>query len=121
MAKENRLTAPLPNVWMGVSDEGDRHERIGILRETPAAVRFISFEPLICDPGTVSLDGISWAIIGGESGKNHRLCELSWITEIANQCREAGVAVFVKQDSGLHSGAQGRIPDNIWAMKEWPK
>lgn len=88
---------PLKSVWLGVSDEGDRHARIDILRQTPAAVRFISFEPLIFDPGTVNLEGISWAICGGESGPGARPMEEEWARSLMQQCKAAGTAFFMKQ------------------------
>lgn len=90
---------PLPNIWLGVSC-GNRKQglpRIDILRTIPAAVRFVSFEPLLEDLGRVDLAGIQWAIIGGESGPGARPCDLAWIRSLVGQCREAGVAPFVKQ------------------------
>lgn len=96
---------PLPNVWLGVSDEGNQHGRLDILRDTPAAVRFVSIEPLIFDPGKVNLDGIHWVIVGGESGPNARPCELRWIDSIVKQCVASKTPVFVKQ-------LGGNIPDD---------
>lgn len=89
---------PLPNVWVGTSVENAAvAHRIDALRNVQAAVRFISFEPLIASVGAVDLTGIHWAIIGGESGRNARPCDLQWIRELIAQCREQNVAVFVKQ------------------------
>jgi protein gp37 len=65
--------------------------------------------------------GIDWAIIGGESGPNHRTVPYSAIRSIWQQCRDAGVPVFVKQDAGPKPGMQGRIEDEVWASKEFPK
>jgi len=91
----------LPNVWLGVSVEsGSYTKRINTLRKVPAAVRFISFEPLIGRVGKVNLDGIHWAIIGGESGPGARPMELEWAREIVEQCKAQGVACFVKQLGG---------------------
>ena len=59
-------------------------------------------------------------IAGGESGPNARPCQIEWIVDIAQQCKAAGVALFVRQDSGPKAGQQGRIPDDIWAIKEHP-
>ncbi len=88
---------PLPNVWLGVSVENRAAlGRINVLRETPAAVRFISFEPLL-SALTPDLTGISWAIIGGESGKGARPFHLSWARDLVALCREAGTTPFVKQ------------------------
>jgi len=67
----------------------------------------------------VDSGGIDWLICGGESGPGARPLELSWVRSIVNQCRDAGVPVFVKQDSGSRSGMQGRIPDELW-IKEFP-
>lgn len=64
---------------------------------------------------------IDWVIVGGESGARRRDADPGWITDIARQCQAADVPVFVKQDSGPRSGQQGRIPDDIWALKEFPE
>ena len=101
---------PLPNVWLGVSVEDQQRadERIPVLLECPAAVRFLSVEPLL---GPVDLNrpafngahflsataGIGWVIVGGESGPGARPCNLGWIRSVVEQCRQAGVPVFVKQ------------------------
>ncbi len=63
---------------------------------------------------------IDWVIVGGESGPNHRPCQVKWITDVVEQCRRACVPVFVKQDSGPRPECQGRIPDWAWACKEVP-
>jgi protein gp37 len=96
---------PLPNVWLGVSVENRKHglPRIDVLREVPAAVRFLSIEPLLEDLGQLDLTGIEWVIVGGESGPGARRMEPDWVRSIVAQCRAAGVAVFVKQ-MGSNSG-----------------
>lgn len=88
----------LPNVWLGTSVE-DRAAagRIELLRLVPAAIRFISFEPLIGPVGTVDLEGVDWAIVGGESGRSARPIRESWIDEIHYQCARYGTAFFFKQ------------------------
>lgn len=101
---------PLPNLWAGVSIESDDHQRRARqLARTPAAVRWISFEPLLgrvairrlledmarADRERLAL--LDWAVIGGESGPGARPCSTVWIREIAEACHQAGVAVFVKQ------------------------
>jgi protein gp37 len=112
---------PLPNVHLGTSIELDRYcRRADDLRETPAAVRFLSLEPLLGPLPSLNLDGIGWVIIGGESGPGHREMDIGWLMDIVGQCQDAGVAVHVKQDSGPRSGMQGRIRDDIWALKEFP-
>ena len=89
---------PLSNVWLGVSVENkDALERIHRLKDTPAAVRFVSFEPLLEHLGAVRLDGIHWGIIGGESGPRARRCAAAWIRSLVRECRRQGVAPFVKQ------------------------
>ena len=89
---------PLPNGWLGVSIE-DRASlpRVDDLRATPAAVRYLSIEPLLEDLGRIDLSGISWVIVGGESGPAARPCHVQWIRSIMDQCKAAGVACFVKQ------------------------
>lgn len=122
---------PLPHVWMGVSVENERWAdiRIPALLDTPAAVRFLSCEPLL---GPIRMrasllvgaaleprGGIGWVIAGGESGPGHRVMDIGWLEAIVGQCRDAGVPVFVKQDSGPRAGQQGRIPDDLW-VHEFP-
>ncbi len=101
---------PPPNVWCGVSveDQQRANERIPLLCQTPAAVRFLSVEPLL---GPVTLleylhpdleqchdfSGISWIILGGESGPGARPCHLDWVRALVQECREAECPVFVKQ------------------------
>lgn len=92
------IKEPLPNVWLGTSIEnGDVVDRIDQLREIPAAIRFISFEPLIGAVGAVDLSGIDWAIVGGESGKNARPIQEAWVDEIHDQCKDQNTAFFFKQ------------------------
>jgi protein gp37 len=64
---------------------------------------------------------IHWVIVGGESGPNYRPMDLVWMGGIIDQCKAAGVPVFVKQDSGPRPGTQGRIPDELWQLKEFPE
>ena len=121
---------PIPCVWLGVSVEDQRRadERIPILLDTPAAVRWLSCEPLLgpidfplyC-AGSVFWSGLHWIVVGGETGPGHRPMEIEWLEYIVNQCGRAGVPVFVKQDSGPRPGKQGRIPDRLWALKQFPK
>ena len=88
----------LPNVWLGTSIEDESVvNRIEHLRRVPAAIRFISFEPLIGPVGAIDLRDIHWAIIGGESGKSARPIREEWIDEIYVQCLSAGTAFFFKQ------------------------
>jgi protein gp37 len=121
---------PLPNVWMGTSIELDRYcPRADSLRETPAAVRFLSLEPLLGPLPSLDLTGIDWAIIGGESGGGSRPLDLAWVRDIIGRCREAGTAVFVKQlgsrwaqENGGHSkgGDWDRWPEDL-RIREFPR
>jgi protein gp37 len=86
------------NVWLGVTVENaDTVNRIVVLREIPAAVRFISFEPLIGSVGDLDLSGLHWAITGGESGPGARVCNPAWVRDIALWCDLYGVPLFHKQ------------------------
>lgn len=88
----------LPNVWLGTSVEDDRVvDRIDELRKTPAAIRFLSFEPLIGPVGDVSLINIDWTIVGGESGHRARPIKEAWIDEIYELCQRDGSVFFFKQ------------------------
>lgn len=88
----------LPNVWLGTSvEDGAVVDRIEHLRRVPAAIRFISFEPLIGPVGAVDLAGIHWAIVGGESGRSARPVREEWIDEIYGQCLDHNTAFFFKQ------------------------
>ena len=99
----------LPNVWLGTSVESAKYaDRITLLQQVPAAVRFISFEPLIEPVGRVNLNGIHWAIVGGESGPGARPMDVSWIDDIKTSCDEHGTAFFFKQWGGTNKKAAGR-------------
>ena len=105
-------TWPLANVWQGVSVESpDYLSRIEELRWTPAAVRFLSLEPLLADLGTLDLKGINWVIVGGESGPGARTMDPKWVRSIRDQCARAGVPFFFKQWGGLHKKTTGRTLD----------
>jgi protein gp37 len=89
---------PLPNVWLGTSIELDEYcRRADDLRRTPAAIRFLSLEPLLGPLPSLDLSGIDWVIIGGESGRGARPMRLEWARDLAGRGRAAGAAVFVKQ------------------------
>jgi protein gp37 len=107
------LTKPafriLPNVWLGTSVENDEHvERIELLRRTPAAVRFVSFEPLLGSISEPDLGQIHWAIVGGESGPGARPMELRWVEELQDACSRQAVAFFFKQWGGPRKKKTGR-------------
>ena len=101
---------PLPNVWLGASVENSRWKsRIDDLRETPAAVCFLSCEPLLGPLGELDLEGIGWVIVGGESGPKHRPIRVPWVTDIRDQCTAAEVPFFFKQWGGMTSKSGGRL------------
>ena len=100
----------LPNVWLGASVESERFiGRINALRTTPAAIRFVSFEPLLASVGKPVLDGIDWAIVGGESGPQARPMRQEWVEAIKAACSRHGTAFFFKQWGGKNKKATGRL------------
>ena len=103
----------LPHIWWGVSVEDRQHglPRLALLRDAPAAVRFLSVEPLLEDLGTINLSGIHWVIVGGESGHGARPMERAWVESIRDQCAAAGVPFFFKQWGGVQKKKAGRILD----------
>lgn len=135
---------PLPNVWLGVSVEGQAtaDERIPHLLDCPAAVRWVSYEPALgpIDDWRVWIDGaeascahrLDWIVIGGESGPGARPFDLAWARSTIAQCREAGVRAFFKQAGGrpvlndeplrLHDrkgGDLAELPADLH-VREWP-
>lgn len=103
-----RLSA-LPNVWLGTSVEDSRVlHRLDELRQTPAAIRFVSFEPLIGSVADANMTGIHWAIVGGESGPRARLMKEKWVEEIHTLCIATRTAFFFKQWGGRNKKAAGR-------------
>ncbi len=144
---------PLPSVHLGVSceDQTRAEDRIPDLLATPAAVRFVSAEPLlgpidfenipyldgtylnalageVWTPGAGSADSFTtkcrkmgWVIVGGESGPGFRPMQIEWAESIQRQCENAGTAFFFKQDSGPKSGKQGRASDALWSCKQSPE
>lgn len=99
------------NLWMGVSIENQSYAfRVDHLRRVPAAVRFVSAEPLL-GPLRLDLAGIGWVIVGGESGPRSRPIEVEWVRDLRDQCQAAGVPMFFKQWGGRTPKAGGRILD----------
>ena len=111
-----------PNVWLGVSVEDRKYglPRVDILRTIPAAVRFLSVEPLLEDLGDIDLTGIHWVIVGGESGANARPMDPAWPLRIRDQCREQGVPFFFKQWGGINKKSHGNVLDGRQHL-EFPK
>lgn len=100
------------NVWMGVSVESaDVLDRVDHLRCMPAAIRFLSCEPLLGPLGNLQLEHIDWVIVGGESGAGFRRMEHQWAADIRDQCQEARVPFFFKQWGGRTPKQNGRILD----------
>jgi protein gp37 len=106
-----RLDWP-PNVWMGVSVESDKFTwRIDRLRSTDAAVKFLSLEPLLSALPGLNLDGIDWAIVGGESGPSARPMKAAWVRDLKRQCAKSKVPFFFKQWGGVVKSRAGRLLD----------
>jgi protein gp37 len=146
--KRLRLEGPLPNVWLGVSveDQATADERIPLLLQTPAAVRFVSYEPALApvdlrawtlaEHGRRAIGagaGLSWVIVGGESGPGARRFSVSWARSVARVCHAAGISVFVKQlganvidrnDAGFEAEnetwAEGPDADKPTNPSAWP-
>jgi protein gp37 len=101
------------NVWMGVTVENaDYSFRIGHLRHTGAAVRFVCFEPLLGPAPDMDLRGIDWVIVGGESGPGARPMPREWVTDIRDQCLARDLPFFFKQWGGVNKRANGRVLEN---------
>jgi protein gp37 len=105
-----RFAAKQKHIWWGVSVEDRKYglPRIEHLRNSPAAVRFLSVEPLLEDLGEINLAGISWVIVGGESGPGARPLRKEWVLSIREQCQAARVPFFFKQWGGTRKARYGR-------------
>ena len=102
------------NVWMGVSVETHRYAfRVNHLRKVPAAVRFVSAEPLLGPLPDLDLSGVHWLIVGGESGPRARPMRESWALDLRDQCAAGGVAFFFKQWGGPTPKSGGRVLDGL--------
>jgi len=111
--KQLSPTLPLaPNIWLGVSvEDQDNVRRVDHLRDIDAAVKFISFEPLIGPINEVDLAGIDWVIVGGESGPGARPMSPAWVRVIRDRCHGQGVPFFFKQWGGVQKKKAGRMLD----------
>lgn len=108
------------NLWLGTSvEDGAALCRITDLRAVPAAVRFLSCEPLLGPLDGIRLDGIHWVIAGGESGPRHRPADQAWVAALRDACLDAGVPFFFKQWGGRTPKAGGRLLDGV-AWDEMP-
>ena len=112
-----------PNIWMGVSVESQKWvQRIDDLRTTAAAVKFISFEPLLGPVTELNLTAIDWAIVGGESGPGARPMRKEWATQIRDRCIKDAVPFFFKQWGGTRKKQNGRqLEGEDWSQmpKSW--
>jgi protein gp37 len=108
-----QFVAGLPHIWWGVSVEDRAHGlvRTNQLQQAPAAVRFLSIEPLLEDLGQFNLNGIHWVIVGGESGAGARPMHKEWVLSIKDQCAEAQIPFFFKQWGGVRKNKLGRELD----------
>jgi protein gp37 len=112
---------PLPNVWIGTSIESMKYSRrVDRLRETPAAVRFISAEPLLAPLPSLDLTGIDWLIIGGESGPGARRFEVEWAADLILDARLAGTAPFLKQLGSVWARENGASDKKGGDPADWP-
>jgi len=107
------FASQLRHIWWGVSVEDRKYglPRIDALREAPAALRFLSVEPLLEDLGEINLDGIHWVIVGGESGAGARPMMVEWVLRLREQCAAASVPFFFKQWGGVRKSEAGRMLD----------
>jgi protein gp37 len=105
------FVAEQAHIWWGVSVENKRAglPRVEHLRTAKVKIRFLSIEPLLEALGDIDLNGISWVIVGGESGPAARPIRREWVTAIRDQCRERGVAFFFKQWGGVRKSRAGRL------------
>lgn len=138
-------------VGVSVENQETADKRIPLLLQIPARVRWLSVEPLLAPINLMNIEPtrylnlnplegvgvdaknvcqtipnircnkVDWVVVGGESGPKRRDCGVEAITSIVDQCKTAAVPCFVKQDCALKPGQQGRIPDGIWRVKEYPK
>jgi protein gp37 len=132
------------NIWFGVTAETEAmaNARIDVLVIVKAKVRWVSFEPLLedidltefldvevavdCmetpdDSCEINVNYFDWAVVGGESGSDRRNVDIAWIESIVNQCQDANVPIWVKQDSAYQSEKQGKISNELWSIKQFPK
>ena len=109
------------NIWMGVTVESSEYmDRINLLRQVPASIKFLSLEPLLSSLPNLNLDKIDWVIVGGESGINSRPVKKEWVNSILTQCQVQNVPFFFKQWGGMNKKKNGRMLDGEF-YNEMPK
>ena len=102
-----------PNIWLGTSIESRRWiDRLDLLKETSAQVKFLSLEPLLGPLPSLQLDEIDWVIVGGESGPGARPMRGAWVRDIRDQCVKSEVPFFFKQWGGVFKKRNGRLLDH---------
>ncbi|MCL4533352.1 MAG: phage Gp37/Gp68 family protein [Deltaproteobacteria bacterium] len=100
------------NIWIGTTVESEKYAyRIKYIKDIPARVKFLSLEPLLSSVGNISLDGIDWVIVGGESGPVSRPVRKEWITDIKDRCEDNGIPFFFKQWGGVNRKKAGKELD----------
>jgi len=106
-----KFAAKERHIWWGVSVEDKRYglPRVAHLQRAPAAIKFLSIEPLLEDLGHFDLSGIDWAIVGGESGPGARPMQKQWVDSVLKLCRRSQVLFFFKQWGGVHKATTGRL------------
>jgi protein gp37 len=122
LSSKLQFAAQRENIWWGVSVEDRKYglPRIKHLQRAPARVRFLSIEPLLEDIGAIDLTGISWVIVGGESGPGARPMKKEWVISIRRQCKAYGVPFFFKQWGGVRKTKNGRELDGR-TYDEYPR
>lgn len=109
------------NVWVGTSVENSNVlNRVNILKEVQADIRFLSCEPLLGSLNEIDLENIHWVVVGGESGSNARAVEKKWIIELRDKCKKYKVPFFFKQWGGWNKKKNGHELDGK-IYKEMPK
>lgn len=114
------------NMWIGATVErADTVHRIDTLRKVPAAIKFLSVEPLIGPMGSMNLDGIHWVILGGESGPGARPMEAAWARDVRDQCQAQRVPLFFKQwgksqNNPLFREAPKSVSGSAWVEQNDP-
>ena len=109
-----QFAADQEHIWWGVSVEDKKYglPRIRHLQDAPAKVRFLSVEPLLEDLGKFDMSGISWTIVGGESGPGARQMRKEWVISVRDRCRKYHVPFFFKQWGGVRKAQNGRLLDD---------
>jgi protein gp37 len=130
------LSNPIPNIWLGVTAENQKRadERIPVLLQIPATIRFVSIEPML-EPvhlihylytrfdtgnGRLGVTKLSWLIVGGESGAKPRYMDPEWARDVRDECKQARISFFMKQLSGRNFKERKAIPEDLM-IKEYPK